>query len=240
VQPDRQAQFGEDWDLIVAFNGLCNGTYIEMGALDGVRFSNSYVINKHLDFKGLLVELTPDNYEKAKVNRPNELAVVHAAVCSKHQDIHWVGGVGKAGAVNGVWEFASETFRNKWWRGIKDPSGLPVIKCLPLTDIMDQHLKTDTRVSTLVNCMPHYYFDFYSLDVEGAEWSVLNSIDWNLTAFGLLFLEAPAGKPEERQLIQDFMTKEQGYTLVGYKRSSFWFQHPEYARIYADVPALTE
>ena len=123
---------------------------------------------------------------------------------------------------------------------IRQESGLPVIKCLPLTDIMDQHLKTDTRVSTLVNRMPHYYFDFYSLDVEGAEWSVLNSIDWNRTAFGLLFLEAPAGKPEERQLIQDFMTKEQGYTLVGYKRSSFWFQHPEYARIYADVPALTE
>jgi hypothetical protein len=51
MQPDRQAQFGEDWDLIVAFNGLCNGTYIEMDALDGVRFSNSYVINKHLDLK---------------------------------------------------------------------------------------------------------------------------------------------------------------------------------------------
>ena len=41
-----RGQSGEDKKLMNWFGNLCNGTYIEMGALDGVRFSNSHAFNK--------------------------------------------------------------------------------------------------------------------------------------------------------------------------------------------------
>ncbi len=83
----KKSQFGEDEKLLGYFNGLCGGSYIEMGALDGLQFSNSHVFNKALDWKGLLVELSPSNYEKLVNNRRNEIAVVHAAVCANHQTV---------------------------------------------------------------------------------------------------------------------------------------------------------
>ena len=34
--PSMKSQSGEDKRLLVWFGGLCNGTYVELGALDGV------------------------------------------------------------------------------------------------------------------------------------------------------------------------------------------------------------
>mmetsp|Transcript_2673 Transcript_2673/g.4547 ORF Transcript_2673/g.4547 Transcript_2673/m.4547 type:complete len:187 (+) Transcript_2673:1-561(+) len=44
------------------FGGLCSGTYLEMGGLDGVSFSNTHVFNKVLGWNGVLVELGPKNF----------------------------------------------------------------------------------------------------------------------------------------------------------------------------------
>ena len=45
IKENLQSQSGEDVVLLQWFNGLCNGTYFEMGALDGVRFSNTFFFN---------------------------------------------------------------------------------------------------------------------------------------------------------------------------------------------------
>jgi hypothetical protein len=51
-----KSQSKEDERLLTWFKNLCGGHYLEMGGLDGVRKSNSYVFNKGLDWKGVLVE----------------------------------------------------------------------------------------------------------------------------------------------------------------------------------------
>lgn len=51
-----KSQMAEDQKLMKWFGTLCGG--IEMGALDGVTFSNSYVFNKLLGYKGVLIELS--------------------------------------------------------------------------------------------------------------------------------------------------------------------------------------
>jgi len=110
IEPDRRSQQKEDLVLFEIFNGFCGGTYIEMGALDGVFLSNSYVFNKQFDFKGLLIELTPKKAELAQKNRPNELTdVVNAAVCSEKKDLHWVENENRDN-INGVWEVRSKLF----------------------------------------------------------------------------------------------------------------------------------
>lgn len=240
IKQKSKSQQGEDFELLQSFRGLCNGTYIEMGALNGVRYSNSFLFQKLFGFQGLLVELSPDFYQKAVKNRPNELAVVNAAVCREPGTLHWVSAKKGNGAVNGVWEFASQDYRDMWWKKVQDPATLPTIQCSPLATIMDQHLAHQPRVATtLNNDQAYYYFDFFSLDVEGAEWSVLQSIDWDRTAFGILFFETPQGKPDERKKMVEFMTQTQGYIPYKAKRSknSLWFKHPDFDRIYGEVPA---
>jgi len=64
------SQCGEDKLLLQWFDGLCNGTYLEMGALDGLQYSNSYVFNQKFDWRGVLIELDPSNFRKLQKNRP--------------------------------------------------------------------------------------------------------------------------------------------------------------------------
>ena len=132
------------------FGGTCGGTYLEMGALDGITYSNSHVFHKARQWKGVLIEASPPNYEKLVKNRPDEIATIHAAVCNKARDVHWVRG---KMATGGILEFASEHFKKNWWdeEAIKNAE---LVRCMPLHDILDSIGHSQL------------YFDFFSLDVE--------------------------------------------------------------------------
>jgi len=110
-----KSQSGEDKQLLsgkgIRFDQVCNGSYIEMGALDGVIYSNSHVYHHAMDWKGLLIEASPKNYKNLVKNRKNEIAVVNAGVCGEERDLHWVDK--SSGAVRGFLEFAAESFQKK-------------------------------------------------------------------------------------------------------------------------------
>lgn len=55
-------------------------TYVELGAVDGVKFSNTIVLEKHLGWKGMLIEASPQNYKRLPKNRPGA-TTFHGAVC---------------------------------------------------------------------------------------------------------------------------------------------------------------
>ena len=52
---DYKSQSEEDKKLMQWFGNLCEGSYIEMCALDGIQYSNSHVFNKALQWKGVLI-----------------------------------------------------------------------------------------------------------------------------------------------------------------------------------------
>ncbi|KAL3918344.1 MAG: hypothetical protein SGILL_004285, partial [Bacillariaceae sp.] len=216
-----KSQSKEDQMLLQWFNGLCNGTYIEMGALDGLQFSNSYLFNKELEWSGVLIELSPRDYEKLKINRPNDMTI-NAAVCDERKKIHYLTRKGR-GAVEGIYEFMPESFRNQWWPGVslETPSNsIAEIDCIPMSDILDES--------------PYNYFDFYSLDVEGAEYEVLKSIDFDKYAFGILFVEADEHNPRKNLAIRTFL-ESKGYTYMMEHERSYWFVNQDFSKIYKDL-----
>lgn len=157
-KPHHRSQFKEDQTLMQWFGELCGGTCMEMGALDGMRWSNAWAFNKGLNWQGLLLEASPENFEGLQTNRPNELALVHAGVCEKEQDLHFV--CGKNGDTGGFLEFVSETHKKKWFKQSAIDNAV-VVKCQSLGKTIQEHLGEQV------------YFDFYSLDIEGAEYSAL-------------------------------------------------------------------
>jgi hypothetical protein len=98
-----RSQDHEDDRLMGWFNNICDGTYIELGGLDGVRFSNSHAFNKGLGWKGVLIELDDENYKRSVVNRPNEIANINAGVCSVPQALHAVTSGSVSNAMGGIW-----------------------------------------------------------------------------------------------------------------------------------------
>merc|ERR1719356_1155210 len=67
--PSMKSQSGEDKRLLVWFGDLCNGTYVELGALDGVRYSNSHVFHFTRQWRGALIELMKASYDQLARNR---------------------------------------------------------------------------------------------------------------------------------------------------------------------------
>jgi len=219
-----KSQSKEDEKLMEWFKDLRNGTYLELGALDGVRFSNSYVFNKALNWKGVLIELINDNYKKLLVNRPNEITRLNAGVCSEPKKLHSVkAGGGFRSAVGGIWEFASPSFRAKWWNGIKlDDPQVMEIDCNTLDNLLLAHANGIT------------YFDFLSLDVEGAELSVLQSIDFDRVGFGVIFFEADEHN-SLKNMVARKLVESNGYTFLYDYERSFWFVNDDFYEIYKDL-----
>ena len=132
----RKSQSQEDEHLLSFFGGFCGGTYVELGALNGITFSNTYAFNKALGWKGVLIELSPTTFARLRANRPDELAVVNSAVCKEEGMVHYVDNP-KGQAVNGIWELASPKFRDLWWRGKTIDDTTPV-RCRPLRSILGE------------------------------------------------------------------------------------------------------
>ena len=64
---------------------LHHGTFIEIGAFDGLKFSNSKFYEDSLGWTGLLIEPHPDTFAKLQLNRPKTFTI-QGAVCSRKND----------------------------------------------------------------------------------------------------------------------------------------------------------
>ena len=214
-----KSQSREDKELEKWFKGICNGTYLEIGGLNGIRFSNSYVYNKGLNWTGVLVEASPRNYQQLVRNRPNEIANVHAGVCEKEMDLHWVESHPNAlYATGGFQEFADPEFQKLWWSEGQIQNA-QVIKCRTLEQIL------------LETVGPGFYFDFFSLDVEGAELSVLRSINFDQVGFGVILVEADEHNVTKNLEARNFL-ESNGYIYLEDKFRSSWLFNKDFLDIY--------
>lgn len=87
---ESSSQFGEDLLLLpslVEAAGGAPGSFVEIGALDGVTFSNTIALERCLGWRGLLVEGNPTNYQQlARSGRLSKM--VHNAVCSGRGEVN--------------------------------------------------------------------------------------------------------------------------------------------------------
>lgn len=217
-----KGQDGEDKHVLSWFGGtpVCGGTYIEMGGYDGMTFSNSYVFNKALDWKGVLVEASPQSYKTLVRNRPNEIATVNAGACGLERDLHWVSTDSNRN-INGFLEFSAKSFQEQWWT----PDVIAkaqVVKCRTLQNIL------------LETVGESFFFDFFSLDVEGAELEALTTLDFSKVGFGIIFVEADPHNPMKNLAVRTLLERN-GYTFVEDKERSHWFINKEFDVIYKDI-----
>jgi len=227
---DYRSQGKEDRKLMAWFGNICEGSYIEMGALDGVRYSNSHVFNKALKWKGVMIELLKNHFDKLVENRKSEIATINAGVCDVPQTLHYSGGNKGGGdaiyggnAIAGIWEFSSPSFREQWWKGITlDSPSVHEIECDTLDSLLLKHAPSNT------------FFDFFSLDVEGAEFAVVKSVDWKRTGFGIIFVEADEHN-EFKNLAMRELIESQGYRFLEVHQRSYWFVNENFHEIYKDL-----
>lgn len=212
------SQDQEDQFLVnTYFQGLCGGTYVELGGLDGVRFSNSHLFHYGLGWKGVLIEPNPVNFAALQENRPND-ETFNFAVCSLSSEVTFVDS--GEGAVSGVLEFMAPSFVSEWHPG--DPEQTR-IRCEPLSIILERSfLQIETDM-----------IDFLSLDVEGAEYEVLKTIDFKKVEFGVIFYEADGHNPLKNQAMITLL-EEHGYRFERHALRSNFHVNSKWHEAYRD------
>lgn len=157
------------------FVGKRDGTFLEMGALDGVTYSNTKFFEDTLGWSGVLIEPLPRQFEQCKVNRPR-CRLYNCIVSGSSEPMELY----VNGAVSSVKEYTTPYHYQGWHKSVQATT--ITVPCRRLDDILH-----DANISSI---------DFWSLDVEGSEYEVLKTMDWNIPVH-VLCMEVSGGDSSE-------------------------------------------
>ncbi len=137
---------------LLFLNAKNTSSYVELGAFNGKRESNTRFFDLCLKWNGLLIEANPMKYPKLLENRPHAHCLNYAPSCNRLKEI----------------AFHSVSFTNAAQADVAnnyDNTSLTNVPCDQLTPVLVDVLGGQVT--------------FFSLDVEGAENQVLRTVDFS-------------------------------------------------------------
>lgn len=182
-----------------------DGIFLELGACDGVLYSNTKMLEDHYGFSGILIEPVEKFYQDLVRNRSKSKCFNCAVSDSNSATVEYVG----TNACSGI----SSTIN----KGAMQYVDSQVLRQVP-----------NRKLSEIIADTPFAYIDIMIVDVEGGEMRVLKSMDWDFPVF-IVIVEAHSGEVEENQRIADFMYSK-GFVFKERQRGNHVFYNPNYAR----------
>lgn len=177
------------------FKDKKNGTFVEIGGYNGWQGSNCLFFEKMQNWKGLIVEASPNFVGLIAEIRNSE--VIHAAI-SDH---------------DGTVEFLDVTSGYTQMSGIVDhlyPEQLSAARGNPKHEEKIVQVPS-MRLSTLLKKYDLKNIDYCSIDVEGAERAILSCFDFNEFNISVFSLENQA---RDRSGSYEDIMEPAGYRLV--------------------------
>jgi hypothetical protein len=229
-QPQGRAQtIGLEKQLDEFFGGRRDdGFFIESGAFNGITHSNTLWLERERNWKGLLVEANPNNADAVHKSGRSRSRLfsgclsIEANVVTEvdFQLAAGLGGITSEMDTDHTKRIKDEIESGESWMNENNVGSIIKVKCYPLNDIL--------------NTMNIRVVDFWSLDTEGSEVSILKTVDFDSVMFGLLFIES--NSVEHRENVFALM-KSKGFLenkkLAG-NQDSAWY-NPAYCRTHTCV-----
>jgi FkbM family methyltransferase len=173
------SQDGQDKFVDGFFNGLENGLVVDVGAHNGITFSNSLFLEETRHWKAVCIEPIPCVFKKLVAKRPNAINV-NVACSDTNGNADFVMNSGGTEMLSGLYkEFDPRHHaRVKRENSMKNNEGTTIVCTVPtrtLQSIFDEHNIT--------------HVNYLSIDVEGAEFSVLKGVDFTKTFIDVIGFE---------------------------------------------------
>ena len=167
------------------------GTFLDIGASDGVRFSNTYFFEKERKFTGLCVEPRKSAFKRLVENR--NCFCENVAVDSQEDPtavfLEVKGyGSGLSGLVRHYDPRHFDRINEETKRKDSLGSFIQKVPTVKLETLLDKYNLHD--------------IDLCSIDVEGAELCILQSIDWTKTRIRVLVVENNYSDPKMREYLE--------------------------------------
>jgi FkbM family methyltransferase len=191
---ESKSETGQDFFALSASNFKQGGTFIEFGAYDGINFSNTYLLERKFGWSGILIDPIPSHFESIKRNRNSKS--IHAAITSDKQNF-----------VNITESPASNLSKLTERRSIFNK--IHKVKAFTLAEVLDKHF-------------PEKKLDFLSIDTEGNDLDILESLDLNNYEINAICVEHNNRIGSEK--IISHMNKNR-YDLAWskYSKNDYWF-----------------
>lgn len=160
-----------------------NGFFIELGAMDGVMYSNTKYFEDALSWTGILIEPEPNQFKRLLVNRPKCKNYNYAVSEVTGDVVFYSRNGGDAGG--GIKETHAEP-------GTYGPEHEMIVKSKPIRDIIMEAGRPEK-------------VDLFAIDVEGGEYGVLKTFDWSIPVRVIVieFLQTNAKTAECKEILKN-------------------------------------
>jgi FkbM family methyltransferase len=160
------SQFGQDKHIInTIYKNKRKGYFVDIGAYDGIAMSNTYLLEKEYEWKGICVEANPRYFNKLKDCRTS-ININNAIYKDDYEELEFIDD--EVGGCSGIKHTNSHLFLKN--------SPIIKVKTRNLTSLLDEHNAPN-------------YIEYLSIDTEGSEFDILNAHDFNKYKFGYITVE---------------------------------------------------
>lgn len=164
-----KSQIRQDLIVLSYLNFKKNGFFVEFGATNGVDFSNSYLMEKEFDWKGILSEPATCWHEDLARNR----------ACNIDNSCVWASSEStlpfRETVISGLSTIAS--FSNSDHHQKERKNGKTyLVKSISLADLLKKYDAPS-------------HIDYLSIDTEGSEFEILKNFDFSLYTFEVISCE---------------------------------------------------
>lgn len=189
------SQLGQDKFIDEYFNQQNNLVFLDIGAHDGVTLSNTYFLETERNWTGICVEAQPTEFAKLLQNR--KCKCINIAVANFEGEIDFTCVDGYANMLSGISQDYNESHRNRILREVNSHGGsinTIKIQAKKLQSILDEY-----NIQNI---------DFCSIDTEGSELNIVQSINFDKTNIKVFIIE----NNYQESTIQNFL-ETKGYEL---------------------------
>ncbi|MDQ0246218.1 FkbM family methyltransferase [Bacillus fengqiuensis] len=158
------------------FNGKKRGFFVDIGAHDGVSISNTYFFEKFMDWDGICIEPLPHIFKQLRKNR--KCLCLDYAISTKVGYEEFLSLEGYTEMLSGLVDNYDKKHLNRIDNELQFYGGNKrIIK-----------VKTST-LQSILDANRIHHIDFCSIDTEGSELKVVQSIDFNKVNIECLVIE---------------------------------------------------
>lgn len=176
------------------FKGFKNGIFVDVGAHDGISLNNTLYFEKKSNWNGINIEPIKNIYDLLVSNRPNCINI-NSAIFDKEIEVDFIQNTGYTEMLSGIKETYHIKHKQRLDREIISMGGkseIIKIKTKRLENILDENKIT--------------HVNLLSIDVEGAEFEVIKSIDFDKVFIDVIVFESNY-KDTSKKII-DYLVKK--------------------------------
>lgn len=196
---ETYSQEAQDLKVLLHYKLKKDGYFLEIGASDGIKFSNTYLLEKKYGWIGICAEPIKNDYDKLVINRPNSKCCNMAVYAISGEKLEF-----------DICEYNLLSGLNKCinrYNGVSIKEKV-IVETIALNDLLEKYNAPQ-------------FIEYMSLDTEGSEYEILSAFDFNKYRFGLIHVEHNFEEPK-RTLIKELLLKNGYKYICEHKQDDFY------------------